>query len=414
MRNTISTLVETASRTEVDKQLNSYAEAHGFKLVDEVSDAEKQITRSDASTQLRETQEYLYSLYTNEDFEGNRVKVPNISMTEALTSTDVSIAFPRVISEILNEPTEPNLFLTNSIAEVIILPEGAPLYIEFPTVGALNASDLSEGQEYPVATVALGQEATSLRIRKTGIASAVTEETIRRSMWPMVALHLRLMANAIRRRIEKNLSDTMVRTAQTVFDNSNTDTAYYTTGKKSDQTANGSFSFNDFIKMAGVLLGNEYEASHLLTHPLAWPTLAQDPIMRAQFYTGGQLGAGIWNRKPSFDQSAAMPFGIAYTPYYNITYTENETLTSTLSAEGAAPITSDFYMIDRANSLFLATYGDIEMDSMENWYKDATQMKARQYNGTAAKDAGRGMIVAKDVRAVINGETLFNIGTLSL
>jgi hypothetical protein len=160
------------------------------------------------------------------------------------------------------------------------------------------------------------------------------------------------------------------------------------------------------------MLGNRYEPTHFLAHPLAWPIFAKDPLMKAQFYHGGQMGQGIWTRMPSFDQSANFPFGIAYVPYYALPYNEADTLTGALSSLGSS-LTSDIYLLDARNSLFMATRGDTQMDQMENWFRDATMMKARKYVGVSAKAGGKGMLKAANIRIVENQEPIMTIRTLA-
>lgn len=401
-------LIKKATNEKVDPRLQRFVEASGLTL-----EGEDAITKEEAWDLLGKTQEAVYAQFTGTGFDGTKLDVPELKMTEALTSSDVSIIFPRVISTVLLEPTEPNLFLMNNVAETMELGDDAPLSIEFPTVGYMYADEMSEGGEYPAQQLGFQQFLTTIRLRKIGIASSVTEETIARSMWPIVNIQLRQMANAINRRVEQELYKAMIGRAQNVFDNESSDSDFYTTGKAVDQTANYSFSYFDLVKMVGVLLGNRYEATHFLAHPLAWPIFAQDPIIRAQFYHGGQMGGSIWTTMPKYDQTTNFPFGMSYVPYYALTFTEQDTLTGVASGEGAS-LTTDVYVIDARNSLFMATRGGIKMDNMDNWYRDATMLKARRYVGVSAKDGGKGMVSAKNIRVVRNEEAIFTVNTNSV
>jgi hypothetical protein len=134
--------------------------------------------------------------------------------------------------------------------------------------------------------------------------------------------------------------------------------------------------------------------------------------MKAQFYHGGQIGAGIWSRMPDFDQSANFPFGLVYVPYYATQYNPSETLTGVLSGQGAS-LTTDLYMIDARNALFMATRGNTEMDQMDNWFREATMMKARKFVGISAKAGGKGMLKAASIRVVENQEPVLTMRTVS-
>ena len=415
MNNTIFNLLEEATRKEKQPRLEEQAKLNGLEVVEKKEDAEgdpKKITASDLEDQLHQAQEFVYAQFTGMDYEGKKLTdIPKLGIQEGLSSSDVSIVFPRVISEILDLPTEPELFLTNNLTEIIRLPDNAPLLIEFPAVDALQAFDMAEGQEYTIQTLSYQQHITSIRLKKIGVAAALNEEIIAQSMWPLVTLHLTMMAQAVDRKVESNLFQTMENAAQVVFDNENSDSDYHTQGKSfsaGSESLNATLAYDDIIKMAGILLGNRKNATHMLTHPLAWPILAQDPIMRAQFYHSGAMGAGIWTRLPEFDQSAAMPFGLTYVPYYNIPFTENNTLSGTFSGE-AAVTTTEFYVLDRDKALYMTTRGDTEMDEMDDWFHDAKMMKARKYVGLSAKDRGTGMVRAKAIRVAKNEESLFTI-----
>ena len=291
MNDNIFNLIQKTSSEALEPRLRAYAERNGLKIGND----EGQVTKEEVNKRLTDAQEFLYAQFTGKNFEGEEVKgLPTLRMSEALNTSDASILFPRVISEILQEPVEPNLFLTNSVADTIRLPDGSPLSIEFPTVDALQAFEMSEGQEYTAQTLSFAQHMTAIRIKKIGVAAAINEEVITHSQWPIVQLHLRMLSAAIDRRVESILFQALTQRAQTVFDNENATAEYKTTGKYLTGTGsalpNGSFSYDDLVKMCGVMLGNRYEPTHFLAHPLAWPIFAQDPILRAQFYHMGQVG----------------------------------------------------------------------------------------------------------------------------
>lgn len=428
MKKNIFSLMQEAKRKELEPTIQAFAEANGLKI----GDGEGEYTPAEVQEKINQAQEYVYSQFTGETFAGEQViDNPGLAVKEALTSADVSIVFPRVISEVLQEPRMPNLFLQNSVADIVNLPDNNPLLVEFPTVSSVQAFEVAENQEYPNQSLSFQQHMTSIRIRKIGLSMGVSEEVINQSMWPILKLNMRLMSQAIQLKKESMLFQALTQRAQVVFDNdidrtfpkpevsleNSQQTTYQTTGKGlsgGTLIANGTFSYNDLVKMFGVLLGNRYNATHFLAHPLMWPVFAQDPIIRAQFYHGGQLGAGIWNTPPQFDQSHNFPFGVQYVPYYAIPYAENKALVSwTGSGFGTAKVLSDLYLIDKDNSLYMAQRGGIQMDQMDNWYRDSTTLKAKQHLGISAKDNGKGMCVARNIRVDVNQEALFTIRTVT-
>jgi len=411
MKSSIYNILERVTKEQVENQLAEYAKLNGLTLAKETDDTQRTISVPDAANRLEQAQEFMLAQFTGKDFKGERFDVPEIKIDEAMGTSDASIIFPRVINNVLLEPKEPILWLSNNVADTVTLPDGAPIYVEFPRTTALQAFDMSEGQDYPAQQLSVVQDMTSMRIRRVGLASSVTDDVIRQSMWPILALLMRMMAAAINRRVEENLYQAMIQKAQNVFDNNSTNNVYHTSGVDLSQNWNGSFGYDDLVKMLGVLLGNRYNATHFLAHPLAWPIFALDPILRATFYHGGQIGQGIWNRAPQFDQSAAIPFGLTYIPYYALTYTEQGSLTS--APQLGPSLVSDLYLIDKANSLYLAERGGIEMDQMDNWYRDSKQVKAKKYCGVASKDGGHGMISAKNIRIVKNQSSVMVVNTVT-
>jgi len=408
MKKTIYSLMQKVLEG-APEDLYGYAAALGVKVGQETNAADNILTEGDLQDRLNETREFIYAQLTGKDYEGNALVFPSpVPYKEAVSSADLSIVVPRVINNVLQEPTEPLLVLQNMIAEPIELPFDSPNYIEFPYMGAFVAEEMAEGQQYQVQTGNFGQGRISLRIGKIGLAAALTDEVIRLSMWPLINIHLRAMANAINRRKEASLYSAMLAECQEVFDNDDADTTKRTTGVATNQTWNGTFSYFDMIKMWSVMINNRYNATHLLAHPLMWATFAQDPYLMATFMHGGQIGQGVWTRPPQYDQQVNIPFNIQYLPYYAIPFTERATLTLSGSGLGAT-LVSDFYMIDKSNSLYQATRGPIEMDEKEDWYADGKVLKARQYFGAAVKDGGKGMLIARNIRTARNYEALFTV-----
>lgn len=408
MKHSIYRLIKQASDTELNPIIQEFAKANDLVI----GDGDNEVSKEDVLEQMHYAEEALFSQFTGKNLKDEAYRAPHISLSEALSSADSSILFKRVISEVMVEPNEPALFLQNTLAEHMVLDAKNPLYIEFPVLGAIQAFDMAEGQEYHRQTLSVQQHITSIRLEKIGAATSVPQEVIDQSIYPIIAIYLRQLAAAVNRRVESKLMAAMKGRARVVFDNENSDTTYQTTGRNAAQSWNATFTYNDLVKMAGVIIGSNYTPTHVLAHPLAWPIFATDPIIRAQFYNGGQMGSQIWNSVPQFDQTPNFPWGISYVPYYGVDYHENHTLTGAGSGL-AAELVSDMYMVDKNNSLLLATRGETEMDRMDDWFKDATSLKARKYAGVAIKDTGKGMTRASAIRVTQNESPIFTIRTTS-
>lgn len=413
MANTVLNLREKALEATLGPDLKAYAEYNNFQLEGDDAVSKEELVRS-----LNTAQEFMYAQFTGKNFAGENYQVPQVNIKEALSTADVSIVFKRVISEVLQEPRMPQLVMTGMATKLNLGPD-TPLTVEFPTLGGLTAADIAEGGEYPKQELSFQGHLTSMRLGKVGLSTSVTDEVIRQSIWPILNLYMRMMTNAVDLKIESKLYQSMVNYSQVLFDNdinSSIASVYRTTGQSVAGTSamwNATFSYNDLVKMAGVILGNRYNATHFLAHPLAWPIFATDPILRAQFYHGGQLGAGIWSTAPQFDQEINFPFGgIQYVPYYALPYQEKDVLTYTGSALASA-LTTDVYLVDKQNALLLATRGGKELEDNDDWYRDAKMLKIRQYVGVAAYDGGKGMVAARNIRVARNEEPLFSIRNIT-
>lgn len=400
MKKMISSLIEQAQRELIDPTLQEYGKNAGLYDANESwEDA-----RDRVAEEVTASREYVRSL-----LEG-RAGVPAISISEAAASSDASIIFRREINTVLQEAVEPVLFLSNQVAEVIQLPWNAPKLIEFANISAVRAGDVSEGMDYPTAQASFGNNTVSIQIGKVGVQMGLPEEMIRSSQWNLLGIYARTAANAVNRFVEAKLYNLFKNKANAVFDNNSASSTFRTTGGtvvSGATSANGSISYYDLVKMAGVVIGNKYTPTHLLSHPLGWPIFMNDPYLRANFFHGGSFG-NAWGQSANFDQQSNMPFGITYVPYYAVDYTESATL-SNWSGLGTIPLVTDIYMIDKNNSLFLANRGGSEMDSWEDFHRDQSVLKCRRFVGVSLKDAGRGVAVARNVCVVRNEEALFTV-----
>ena len=407
MKNTILNLIKEATSKTIERDLKIFAESNGFKL----GSGDGEVTRESVVAQMKEAEEYLMALLTREDADGNRWEVPNVPVTEMMSSSDSSVVMKRVIGEVLIKPREPALFLQNVVAKKITLSADAPLTVTFPVVGAYNAQEVAEGGEYKAQALTFQEHIASLRLKKIGVMASLSEEIILHSIYPLIALNLELMANGINRRVEELLFRGLTQKATPVFDNDDSIVADRTSGVDYSQVFNGSIALKDILKMAGVVVGNKYEPSHLLIHPLAYPVIFQDPLIRTTFWNRGQMGGSIWSQNPGFDQSQNMPFGLSYVPYYALPYNESGVMATAPGSGFASALLTDLYVIDQNNALAMISRGDTEFDSIDDWFKDATTMKARKYINCAAMDSGRGMTVARNVRVVENFQPIMTVRT---
>lgn len=333
---------------------------------------------------------------------------PRISITEALQSADASILFPRAIADTLMRGREPMMIGQTVLAKTIQVDNVRSF--EFPVVGALRAFDIGETQEYPEQSPAFTRQFIEIKVTKSGLAFSISEEIIKDSMWDVLGYMIEAAGYALMRHKEEKIFNEAVSKAHPVYDNDvANDPNFWTHGMGADGKYNYTVHFDDLLDTLGALVAHEYIPTDVVMHPLAWVVLAKDPILRAQFLTGGQIGQTVWNSVPSFDQSHNLPWNISYvvTPFMPIR------LQSQVAAAGdgvrypagsslnPAGVT-DILVADRNNGILILQREPMQMDQFEDWRRDATMMKFRERYGVAALNQGRGMAVIRNARLDTN------------
>ncbi len=113
--------------------------------------------------------------------EGKSPVKSRITIQEALSTPDSSILIPRVISDVMREAAEP-IYIGSKFLSPVRLTEGRSL--EFPSVGAIRAFDVAEGQEYPEQELEFQLHRTvEIRVGKVGLKVNITEEMVSDSQW---------------------------------------------------------------------------------------------------------------------------------------------------------------------------------------------------------------------------------------
>ena len=88
------------------------------------------------------------------------------------------------------------------------------------------------------------------------------------------------MGRALQRLKESIAQERFDNEAVRVINNQYATATWQTTGVDSNGSTNGTMSLMDVITLAGSLIAEERNFTHLLMHPLAWVILAKDPVVR--------------------------------------------------------------------------------------------------------------------------------------
>jgi hypothetical protein len=354
----------------------------------------------------------------------HRENVPFIHMMEALTTADASILFPKVISDVLLRPLQPVMIGQTLLSRTIQVDNVKS--IEFPTLGAMRAFDMSETQEYHEQGLNMTEHIAEIKVNKVGLMLAISEEVVRDSMWDVLALYLEQAGYAMIRHKEKKIFDEYSNHGQVIFDNTLSTSDAWTRGKNAAQVLNGSLSFIDLLDTMAALIANEYNPTDIIMHPMAWTIFAKDPVLRFQLVHHGPVGQFFGNI--GIDQAAVqsnMPFGIQtqLTPF--APFSTQTTLATGPFASGGTydpsgnsgadriSMVTDITVIDRAQGVLVLQRDEMSSEDFSDPRRDIMNIKMRERYGVGILNGGRSVANIKNVRLVDNKETVFNVGNVT-
>lgn len=312
-----------------------------------------------------------------------------VTIREAFSSPDAPILFPKVISRTLKEAAEPTALVTPLLSTVRL---GKARSFEFPAVGAIQADVIPEGQEYPEQSLPFIKQAEG-KVSKKGVKVAFTEEVINDSMWDIVGLHVRAAGRAMQRLKEQIALKEFGKAATIVFDNDD-NTKASTTGRGIDGADNGSYTWDDVIEQAAVLMGENKNATDFIIHPLAWALFLKDSV----FHAGGSQYAGAWGKSLGSKESVAnstAPLGlnVIVSPFVGFTPKTDEDAAKT-----------SIFLIDRNDVGVLMVREDMSTDDWQDPTRDISLMKMKERYDIVTLGDGEGITVAKNVSVARNYE----------
>jgi hypothetical protein len=336
------------------------------KTLNEILQA-KGLTSTEAIMQaIRQNGRFLYK----EDLEGTIYeREGRLTITEAFATPDASILFPKVISNVLEEAAEPRKVITPLLSTV----RTDARAVEFPAVGALRAAEVAEGQEYPEQTLVFERRLEG-KVSKKGVKIALTDEVISDSQWDIVGLHLRAAGRAMQRLKEVIAQERFNDEAVKVL--SSTDIAVPNLSgvdNATPQVANGSMSLMDILTLAGELIADQRNFTHLIMHPLAWVILAKDPVIR-QFQIYGARDvytAQVPRGRNLYDDNAFLSM-FPWVPSIILSpYVKWNTTTPT------APLT-DVYAIDAEDIGSILVREDVMTEQFDDPRRDIQALKLKE------------------------------------
>lgn len=307
----------------------------------------------------------------------------SLSLKEALTTADANILMPKVIQQVVTEAAQGD-YLATKFFKRINLTEGRSM--EFIHFGAIRASEIAEGQEYPSQALNFTKDGTSTvtaRVSKYGLKVPITDEMISDSQWDVVGMHLQAGGRALAALKEENAFREFSTHGHVVFDGE----AYepgepgYPTGRGFDGNYNGTLTTQDLLEMATSIMSAGYTPTDIIMHPLCWSLFAKNQFL--EDVSVAAFGQGTGGQDPrQFEKSNGLGLNVEFSPY--VPFDEvNKTF--------------DFYIIDRNNVGVMVVKEDISTEQFDDPSRDIQTLKLKERYGLAVLNGGLGIAVARNV-----------------
>lgn len=220
-------------------------------------------------------------------------------MKDAVNTTEIRPLLEHAMEIMIREPVEPLMVITSLFNRVAS--RGLSHQIVAGAMGAVYAQEIAEGQPYPEVNFNIGGGVQTAWIGKAGIGAAFSDEALRYSTWDIMAMNLRLMAQAMTR-LKEQKAITYLKSLGTVyFDNAVPSDSLFgvTTGRALDMTANGTLIMDDIFKAIAHSSEEGFPFDTMVMSPLFFFKFCQDPVMREMMLAhGGGAYFRQWNGNP--------------------------------------------------------------------------------------------------------------------
>ena len=332
------------------------------------------------------------------------------SLQEAISSTDTVKLIPKVIEGKLREAAEPE-YLGTRFFQTVKVDEGNSAVYVIPVVGEVTAYEIGEGTRYKETSfdiTTLENATLEIRVKKIGVRVSITEEAIADSSWDILGINVRKMGRAMARFKEEMIFNNFSTHGHTVFDNAQrtAQPAAGTTGLGKDGQYNDTLSVEDFLDLTLALMGNGYNPTDVIMHPLTWVVFARNSMI-GNGLTFGALGGnnvhpngGIQGTPAAFGMANSgdgqklimtpdqvqnrlpVPMVINFSPWVKF-----DKLTKRF----------DMYVLDKSEVGIIAQKEGLTTGNWTDPEKDIRNLKAKERYGIGVLNNGRAITVAKNI-----------------
>ena len=332
------------------------------------------------------------------------------TIQEAITTTDAVKLIPKVIEGKLREAAEPEYLGTKFFQTVTVDGGNSAVYV-IPVVGEVTAYEVSEGGRYKETALeynTLENATLEIRVKKIGVKVSITEEAISDSSWDILGINVRKMGRAMARYKEEMIFNSFSTHGHVVFDNNKRQAmpTTGTTGLGKDGQYNDTLSVEDFLDLTLALMGNGYNPTDVIMHPLTWVVFARNSMI-GNGLTFGALGGN--NVHPNGGiQGTPAAFGMANNGDGQKLIMTPEQVQNRLPVPMAINFSPwvkfdklskkfDMYVVDKTEVGIVAQREGL---STENWTdpeKDIRNLKCKERYGIGLLNNGRAITVARNI-----------------
>ena len=332
------------------------------------------------------------------------------TIQEALTTTDSVKLIPKVIEGKLREAAEPEYLGTRFFQQVRVDGGNSAVYV-IPVVGEVRAFEVGEGMKYNEDTFEMNTIENStleIRVKKIGVKVSITEEAISDSSWDILGINVRKMGRAMARYKEEQIFNAFSTHGHIVFDNdlAEINPEARTTGLDANGNYNDTLSVEDFLDLTLALMGNGYNPTDVIMHPLVWVVFARNSMI-GNGLTFGALGGNNVHPNGAI-QGTPAAFGMSNNGDGQKMIMRPEQVANRLPV----PLTVNFspwvkfdkiekkfdmYVLDRSEVGVIAQKEGL---STENWTdpeRDIRSLKCKERYGIGILNNGRGITVARNI-----------------
>lgn len=332
------------------------------------------------------------------------------TIQEAITTTDVVSLIPKVIEGKLREAAEGDYLGTQFFTTIKVDGGAAAVYV-IPVVGEIRAFEVGEGQRYNENNPdwnTIETQTLEIRTKKIGVKVSITEEAINDSSWDILGLNVRKMGRAMARYKEEMIFNNFTTEGHIVFDNAIRQSApgAGTTGLGKDGSYNDTMSAEDFLDLSLAIIGNGFQPTDVIMHPLTWVVFARNAMI-GNGLTYGALGGGYVHPNGGI-QGTPAAFGMANNN------SQQKYIMSPEQVQNRLPMpmtvnfsprvhfdklnkTFDMYILDRSEVGIIAQREALSTDNWTDPEKDIRNLKCKERYGVGMLNNGRAVTVARNI-----------------